>query len=211
MTPDPVQIGLEARDTGCDRAGAPIVRGVSFRLAPGEGLQLFGPNGSGKTSLLSLFAGLIAPAEGAINWTAEGATSARAPVNSIFFLGHDAGVKPALTAAENLSFWAAGYGAPTDAIDAALDRVGARGLRDMRAGKLSAGQKRRVDIARAVIANRPVWLLDEPAASLDASGDDMLRMLLNDHFARGGIAVIATHDDLGPGFARLKLAAGAGA
>lgn len=211
MTPYALTIGLEANNVGCDRAGAPIVRGVGFSLTPGEGLQLFGPNGSGKSSLLSVLAGLIRPAEGAVTWRCNGADSARPPAGAVFFLGHDASVKPALSARENLSFWAATYGAGARAVDAALDRVGAGGFRDLRAGRLSAGQKRRVDLARALLAGRPAWLLDEPAASLDASGDDLLRSLLADHFARGGVAVIATHDDLGRGFARLRLGAGAGA
>lgn len=197
-------ISLEADDAGCDRAGAAIVRGVTFSLAPGEGLQLFGPNGSGKSSLLSMFAGLIRPAEGALRWRAGEAESETPPDHSIFFLGHDASVKAALTGEENLRFWAGAYGGGD--VDAAMGAVGAATFAHLRAGRLSAGQRRRIDLARALMAKREVWLLDEPAAALDRQGVGMIRRLIDEHLGRGGIAVIATHDDLGTGFKRLELA-----
>lgn len=197
-------ISFEADDAGCDRAGAAIVRGVSFSLSPGEGLQLFGPNGSGKSSLLSLFAGLIRPVEGAVRWRIEKEEQATPPEDSLFFLGHEASVKAALTARENLSFWASAYGGGD--VDAALKVVGASSFAGLRAGRLSAGQRRRVDLARAAIAKREVWLLDEPAAAIDRDGVGMIRKLIDNHLDRGGIAVIATHDDLGPGFKRCELA-----
>ena len=205
------QISLFMQDAGCDRAGAPIVRGVDLNLAPGEAIQLFGPNGSGKTSLLALLAGHIAPAEGHIYWKSKGAQTGPAPFNrSVFFLGHEASVKPALTAEENLLFWAALYGfekaeAMTRIADA-LVRLKISALRAVRAGRLSAGQRRRIDLARALLARRPVWLLDEPVAALDSEGDRIVSGILSDHLAAGGLAVIATHDKLEFASRRLELA-----
>lgn len=205
MEPYAQQIGFEADNAGCDRAGAAIVRGVSFKLAPGEALQLFGPNGSGKSSLLSMFAGLIRPVEGALIWR-SGEQQSDAPFeNSVFFLGHEASVKSSLTAEENLFFWAATYGAARARVDEALNAVEAASFAKLRAGRLSAGQRRRVDLARAILADRPVWLLDEPAAAVDRDGVEIIRNLTARHRARGGVAVIATHDDLGSGYHRVEL------
>jgi heme exporter protein A len=167
-------------------------------------MQLFGPNGAGKSSLLSVFAGLIRLSEGAVLWGMGGAMSARPPEDSIFFLGHEPSIKPALTAEENLQFWARTYG--VSAVREALDVVGASSFAHLRAGRLSAGQRRRVDLARAVIARREVWLLDEPAAAIDRDGVAVIRDLIDKHLGRGGIAIVATHDDFGPGFKRLELA-----
>lgn len=196
-------ISLAAENAGCDRAGVAIVRGVNFTLEPGEGMQLFGPNGSGKSSLLSMFAGLIRPVEGGLRWRIGEEESAAAPEKSIFFLGHDASVKPALTAEENLRFWATASGGD---VNAALLAVEADTFRNLRAGRLSAGQRRRIDLARAFLGNREIWLLDEPTAAIDCDGVKIIRKLIDGHLARGGIAIVATHDDLGPGFKRLELA-----
>lgn len=209
-------------NAGCDRAGVPIVRGVDLTLRPGEAVQLFGPNGSGKTSLLALIAGHVAPAEGMVTWArgaAGGATqgstrrSTQGPApfaGSVFFLGHEASVKPALTAAENLLFWAALYGfegaAARKAVREALDRLGMGRLRDMRTGRLSAGQRRRVDLGRALLARRPVWLLDEPVAALDREGDAIVSAIIAGHLSDGGMAVIATHDRLDVVSRRVELA-----
>ncbi len=208
MEPYAQPIGFEAENAGCDRAGAEIVRGVTFSLKPGDALQLFGPNGSGKSSLLSMFAGLIEPAEGTVSWRNGPAQSAAPFPGSLFFLGHEASVKPSLTAKENIAFWAKTYGAwraHGKRVAAALEFVGANGFSHLRAGRLSAGQRRRLDIARALLAERPVWLMDEPTAAVDRDGIDIVRKLTADHRARGGIAIIATHDDLGPGYHRLEL------
>ena len=197
-------ISLSASNAGCDRAGAAIVRGVSFALKAGEGMQLFGPNGSGKSSLLSMFAGLIPPAEGAVRWRADGVETDRPPEASVFFLGHEASIKPALTGEENLRFWAKTYGGGN--VESALQSVDAMAFRHLRARALSAGQRRRIDLARALLARREVWLLDEPAAAIDRSGVAIIRRLIDDHLARGGVAIVATHDDLSGGFKRLELA-----
>ncbi len=199
------QIGFEAENAGCDRAGAAIVRGVTFSLKPGEALQLFGPNGSGKSSLLSMFAGLFAPVEGALTWASGGARSPTPFENSIFFMGHESSVKPSLTALENLEFWARIYGAAKEGVREALCTVGGDDFSGLRASRLSAGQRRRLELARSVLANRPVWLLDEPAAAIDGAGVEIIRQLTDGHRRRGGISIIATHDDLGGGFKRLEL------
>lgn len=204
------EITLLAEDAGCDRAGVPIVRGVSFALEPGGALQLFGANGSGKTSLLSLFAGHIRAATGSVCWrVADGVEQVNPFADSIFFLGHEVSVKPALTAQENLLFWAKLYGADqsagTDQVGAALNRVDMSNFRNMRAGRLSAGQRRRIDLARALLARREVWLMDEPAAAIDAAGVTMLRGMISDHLDSGGIALIATHDELGVTSRKLEI------
>jgi len=148
MEPYAQQIGFEAENAGCDRAGAAIVRGVSFKLAPGDALQLFGPNGAGKSSLLSMFAGLIRPVEGSLRWR-KGERQTAAPfAHSIFFLGHEVSVKPSLTAEENLAFWARTYDARQARVDEAIEAVDAARFAKLRAGRLSAGQRRRVDLAR---------------------------------------------------------------
>ena len=197
-------ISFSAENAGCDRAGAAIVRGVSFSLRSGEGLQLFGPNGAGKSSLLSMFAGLIRPAEGVLRWRMGDEAADRPPEDSLFFLGHEASVKPALTGEENLRFWAKTYGGGD--VSAALAAVDAMAFRHLRSRSLSAGQRRRIDLARAVLADREVWLLDEPTAAIDRDGVKIIRKLIDEHLARGGIAIVATHDDLGQGFKRLELA-----
>ena len=204
------QITLITKDVGCDRAGSPIVRGVSFALEPGKALQLFGANGTGKTSLLSLFAGHIDPSEGSLVWRNDGGEEQRRPFGeSIFFLGHEVCIKPALTALENLFFWAKSYGIEKNAANVqvrdALARVGMSDFSGMRAGRLSAGQRRRIDLARSLLARREVWLMDEPAAAIDAAGVDMLRGLIKDHLFNGGIALIATHDELGVASQRLEI------
>ena len=204
------EISLQAQDAGCDRAGAPIVRGVDLALAPGEAVQLFGPNGSGKTSLLALFAGHIRPAAGSLRWRSAGEQTGPAPfVGSVFFLGHEASVKSALTAEENLLFWASLYGLQgaeaRRRVGEALAHLNITPLRAVRAGRLSAGQRRRIDLARALLAEREVWLLDEPVAALDSDGDRIVGGVIARHLERGGLAVIATHDKLDVVSRRLEL------
>ncbi len=201
---------MAAENAGCDRGGVPVVRGLSVIISPGEAVQLFGPNGSGKTSLLSLFAGIVAPAEGAVRWRRADIEKKNRPFsNSIFFLGHETAVKPALTAFENLVFWAKLYGVKGADADgrarSALARVGLAAAADMRAGRLSAGQRRRIDLARGDLVDREVWLLDEPSSSLDSDGARIAGEMISDHLLRGGIAIIATHALLDAPSRRLEL------
>ncbi len=204
------EITLQAEDAGCDRAGVPIVRGVSFTLKPGGALQLFGANGSGKTSLLSLFAGHIRAGAGSLRWRASSGAEQEFPFDdSVFFLGHQVSIKSSLTAEENLLFWSKLYcgdkSAIRDRVGVALDRVGMGDCGRLRAGRLSAGQRRRIDLARALLAQREVWLMDEPAAAIDADGVGILRGMISDHLGRGGIALIATHDELGVSSRKLEI------
>ena len=210
MTTYPRQISLRARNLGCDRGGAPIVRGIDLTVDPGEAVQLFGANGAGKTSLLNLFAGHLDAAEGEAAWRVnDGEWSEQKPADSVLFISHVAPMKPALTALENLLFWARSYGrakpAAKELAEQALARVGLTAQRDMRASKLSAGQRRRLDIARAIIAEREVWLMDEPAAAIDAKGAETVSAIIAEHLAKGGVAIAATHDTLGVASRRLVI------
>ena len=202
MTPYARQISMQTRDIGCDRGGVPIVRGVNLEISPGNAIQLFGPNGSGKTSLLNLFAGHCRPASGQIGWRIDQNNwEDKAPLKSVLYITHTPPLKPALTSFENLLFWCRSYGIDknlaNDTVHGAIEQVGMVRYVMTRAGKLSAGQKRRLDIARAIIANREVWLLDEPSAAIDADGTEVVASIITSHLNRGGIAIAATHDTLG--------------
>ena len=205
------EITLRLEGAGCDRAGAPIVRGVTFDLAPGDAIQLFGANGSGKTSLLYLVAGQLSPAEGRVAWMAQHEERQSPFPHSVLLIGHEASIKPALTALENLIFWADLYGverANRDrVINDALDRVGMSNFVNVRVGQFSAGQKRRIDLARAAIAKREVWLMDEPVAALDQEGALMFRNMMSEHLGNGGIALVATHDEFEVASRKLEIGA----
>ena len=162
-----------------------MLEGVSFSLDPGEALVLRGPNGSGKTTLLRTIAGLQPPAEGRIDM----------PDDAVAYGAHADGLKATLSVAENLRFWAGIYG--TDTVDAALDAFELRALLERSAQNLSAGQKRRLGLARLLVTGRPIWALDEPTVSLDADSVAMFARAVRAHLASGGSALIATHIDLG--------------
>lgn len=172
------------------RGGRVVLAGVDLALDAGDVVLLKGPNGSGKTSLLRAVAGLC-PFEG----EAEPATADDRRTR-IIYCGHADGVKAALTVEETLAFWSRLYGAPQSRRGEAITALGLGGLEQRRAGTLSAGQKRRVALARLVIADKPVWLLDEPSASIDAASIERLTALIARHAAQGGAALIATHDRL---------------
>ncbi|MEO0981563.1 MAG: heme ABC exporter ATP-binding protein CcmA [Pseudomonadota bacterium] len=187
---------LTCRDLGCDRGGRPVVRGVSFDLPPGGALQIFGRNGAGKSSLLAVLGGRAAPTAGEVDWTQDGAPLARTPAERLAVLDHDGAVKPQLSVDQNLLFWKRLYGASREACAAVLDQVGLKRRRAQKAASLSAGERRRLALARVLLAGRPIWLLDEPTASVDAAGEALAADLVNAHLARGGSAVIATHHRL---------------
>jgi heme exporter protein A len=189
-------VQLVAENLILSRGGRTVVDGLSFRIASGEALLLTGPNGSGKTTLLRALAGFLAPASGAIR--VEDAPAERERAELAHFVGHLDGLKSHLTVAENLSFWAAyldedGGGATVERLEAALDRFDLAALADIPAGYLSAGQKRRLALARLGVAERPIWLLDEPTVSLDTASVTMLVKAIAGHVAGGGLAAIATH------------------
>lgn len=167
------------------RGGVPVLEGLDFAVDAGQTLVLRGPNGSGKTTLLRCLAGLAPPLAGEV---------VAAP-DTVAYAGHADGLKSTLSVHENLTFWAHVYGGGT--IDAALEAFDLIGLEDRLAGNLSAGQKRRLGLARMVVTGRAVWVLDEPTVSLDAQSVALFGAAVEAHCARGGAAIIATHIDLG--------------
>jgi len=182
---------LRVTDMGVARGGVPVLDGVSLALDAGEALVLRGPNGIGKTTLLRAVAGLQPALGGHVEAAPE----------SFVYAGHADGIKAALTVTENLAFWAQVF--DTDDISTAIEifRLGA--LAHRQAGALSAGQKRRLGLARLLVTGRPVWLLDEPTVSLDTEAVDMFAGAVRAHLAGGGAALIATHIDLGLSEARI--------
>lgn len=171
-----------------------LVQDLSLDLAPGEALELRGPNGTGKTTLLRALAGLHRPIAGQIVLDWPGRDPDEATIDRLMFLGHLDAIKPAESARRQLAFWAALLGAPATAIPAVAERLGIAAQLDLPGAVLSAGQRRRLALARLLLADRPVWLLDEPAAPLDAAGRSMLGTLLDDHRSAGGLVVAAVHD-----------------
>jgi heme exporter protein A len=201
---------FEGNGLACRRGEVPVFEAVGFAVEGGGALWLAGPNGSGKSSLLRLMAGLLRPTAGAIAWNgaaiAEDAEAHRARLR---YLGHLDAVKPHLSVAENLAFWAAYWGASTAAIGSALERIGLARLRDAAGRRLSAGQRRRLALARLLIAPASLWLLDEPTAALDADGIALFVDLVAECRAQGGMVVFSSHDALAvPDAAQLTLASG---
>jgi heme exporter protein A len=187
-------VQLVAEKLVLSRGGRVIVDGLSFRVDGGSALVLTGANGSGKTTLLRALAGFLRPVSGAVRL--ETADEEREPGELMHFVGHLDGIKTHLSVEENLRFWAAYLGGGGD-VAAALDGFALTGLADIPAGYLSAGQKRRLGLARLAAAKRPVWLLDEPTVSLDVASVALLVAAIDAHVAGGGLAVIATHVALG--------------
>jgi heme exporter protein A len=185
---------LSASRLGCVRGSRDVFRDVSFELSGGEMLAVVGPNGAGKSSLLRLLVGLVAPSAGEIA-LAGGDADLNVPEQA-HYLGHLDALKASLTVSENLGFWISYLGAGA-ATGAALAAVGLAGLADLPAGYLSAGQRRRLSLARLVAAWRPIWLLDEPTSALDAAGQERLLELMRGHLAAGGMIIAATHGPLG--------------
>lgn len=178
---------LTAEDLACLRGGRLVFAGLSFRLDAGEALVLTGPNGSGKSSLLRLVAGLVPTFAGRLDWTG-------AP-GSIAYLGHQDAVKPALTVREALRLWAAIAGAKAGegAVDAAIAAAGLEGLDDLPGRYLSAGQRRRLALARLELGHAALWLLDEPTLGLDVASVARLEGRIARHRAAGGLVLLATH------------------
>jgi heme exporter protein A len=199
--------GLQADSLTLERGGRVLFRGLNFRASAGDTLAVEGPNGSGKTSLLRLIAGFLREASGAITISTrdgENISDAEERGSVVGWLGHHDGVKPQMTPAELLAFYADYYGTSGE-IDAALADVGLARKRDLPAQYLSAGQKKRLALARLKICARPLWLLDEPLAALDADGKALAAKFITDHCQAGGIAIAATHEPLGVPSGRVTL------
>jgi heme exporter protein A len=186
---------LIAADLACRRGGRDVFAGIGFDVAAGAALAVTGRNGAGKSSLLRLVAGFIRPAGGRL-WL-QGGDGELSIGEQAHYLGHQDAVKPSLSVAENLRFWMAFFGAGTAKVAEALDAVGLGAIAELPAAYLSAGQRRRLSIARLLAVRRPIWLLDEPASTLDAAGKDRLTGFMQSHLAGGGLIVAATHGTLG--------------
>jgi len=187
---------LNVTALACRRGHKTLFSGISFALGGGDALLLHGPNGAGKSSLLRIIAGLLRPAAGEVGL--KGGDGERTIAEQAHYLGHQDALKPSLSVAENLSFWMRFLGArPGLALEAALEAVGLLELADLPGGYLSAGQRRRLSLARLLCAPRPIWLLDEPSSALDAGGQQQLLTAMHAHLREEGLILAATHAPLG--------------
>jgi heme exporter protein A len=176
------------------RGGRRLFAGLDLAMSAGEAVVLSGPNGAGKTSLLRAVAGLVAIEAGAIGF--GGADPAEARARGLHLAGHQDALKPARTAGEELRFWAAWTGAQDPGVAEAVEQLALGPLLDLEVRRLSAGQRRRLALARLVAAPRPLWLLDEPMAPLDARWRAAFGALIARHLAGGGLVLAAAHDPL---------------
>jgi heme exporter protein A len=186
---------LSGRGLRCVRGGREVFSGLDFEGVAGAALAVTGPNGSGKTSLLRLIAGLLHPAGGSI--VLAGGDAELTLPEQAHYLGHRDALKPALSVMENLSFWRDFLGGEAGDAAASLARVGIDHAAHLPAGFLSAGQRRRLSIARLLSVKRPIWLLDEPATALDVAGQAVFVGLMREHLSGGGMIIAATHAPLG--------------
>lgn len=189
---------LEARALGCVRGRRRLFHGLSFSMCPGDYVELRGPNGSGKTSLLRILCGLLPPTTGVVLWHAEPIAACQESYHSsLAFVGHRPGTKDELTVLENLRVSAALSGCDLGEEEArrALERVELGEHERTHARVLSEGQHRRLALARLIACRRPLWLLDECLSSLDREGERFVRRIIQEHVAAAGMAVVATHHE----------------
>ncbi len=186
---------LSGRGVRCVRGGREVFSGLDFLGVSGEALAVVGRNGSGKTSLLRLIAGLLRPEGGSIELS--GGDAELTLPEQAHYLGHRDALKPALTVMENLSFWRDFLGGESGDAAASIARVGLDHATHLPAAFLSAGQRRRLSIARLLSVRRPIWLLDEPTTALDVAGQAVFTGLMREHLASGGMIIAATHAPLG--------------
>ena len=179
----------------CNRGGREVFAGLNFSLSGGEALVVTGRNGAGKSSLLRVIAGLVRLAAGRLEL--DGGEPDATIGEQSHYVGHQDAVKPSLAVYENLKFWTQYLGAGERTIESALEAVDLAPLADLPAAYLSAGQRRRLSIARLVAVSRPLWLLDEPTSALDVPSQDRLADLMRRHLAGGGMIVAAAHGPIG--------------
>ncbi len=190
-------MALRIENLTVSRGGRTILAALSLSAEAGEAVLLTGANGAGKTTLLRAIAGLLPFAEGTIRLDEAKGEAGEEVAEYCHFVGHLNGIKPALTVIENAMFWARYLGGTEESVAGALEQLRMGDLAPIQAGYLSAGQKRRLGLTRLLVAPRPVWLMDEPAVSLDVASQALLADAVNRHLTGGGIVVAATHQPLG--------------
>jgi heme exporter protein A len=196
-----VTFRLEGRGLGCERDDRWLFANLDLAVGPGEMLRVEGPNGSGKTTLLKILSGQLSEHDGKLLWSGKPMRRNRtAFLANLLYLGHAPGVKSALSPLENLAWYQAlngEHGSEASRM-AALDEIGLCGFEDMPVAQLSAGQQRRVALARMLLSPRPLWVLDEPFTAIDRQGVAALETRLQTHVARGGSVILTTHHELTP-------------
>jgi heme exporter protein A len=196
---------LTADNLTCLRGGRTVFAGLSFAVGGGEALLVTGRNGAGKSSLLRMIAGLVHVAAGRL--ALDGGEAEASIAEQAHYLGHQDALKASLSVGENLTFWIEYLGGSRTAVPAALEAVGLAPLAGLPAAYLSAGQRRRLSIARLAAVERPLWLLDEPTSALDAPSQERLAGLMRAHLGTGGMIVAATHGPIGLDARELRLGA----